>query len=243
MGEDVSRRNKDFISVAIIVVLVLSIIASVLTQGFWLIKPQTPPPSNLQELKPVAPEGKMAELMDGGLVLGSNSSPVVIVEFSDLQCPFCRSFWEDSYPSLKSEYIDSGEVQLVYRHFPLSFHPSAEKGAEAIECAREQGNGWGFIDQAYEQQAKLGLGTVSFSTDDMKSWASQIGLNSTVFDNCLDSGKYASKVQADLTYGQSNGVQGTPSFFLGKRDGSNIVPISGAQPYGTFQATIEQLLK
>jgi protein-disulfide isomerase len=72
-------------------------------------------------------------------VLGKSDAPVTIVEFSDFECPYCARFMKDTYPQIKTKYIDTGKVRVVFRHFPLSFHASAQKAAEAGECAARQG--------------------------------------------------------------------------------------------------------
>src|SRR3989344_7320374 len=92
-----------------------------------------------------APTAKVEVSADDDPVLGDKNAPVTIIEFSDYQCPFCRKFWTEILPSIKSEYIDTGKVKFVYRDFPLtSIHPSAEPAAEATNCVREQGG-----DEAY----------------------------------------------------------------------------------------------
>lgn len=170
-------------------------------------------------------------------VLGNKDAKVTIVEFSDFQCPFCRRFWVDSFPQLKSNYIDTGKAKLVYRHFPLDFHPSAVPAAKAAECASEQGKFWEMHDKIFGEQEKKGQGTVTFTVADLKNWAKDIGLGGDVFSQCLDSDKYSQRISSDLNYGTSIGISGTPTFFI---NGQRIV---GAQPYSVFQAAIEGLLK
>ncbi len=205
--------------------------------------PQPPEGPSQQAPPPAAPLVNMSALSAGGLSVGSDTAPVVMVEFSDYQCPFCRNFWLQTYPTLKEKYIDTGEVQLVYKDFPLGFHPAAEMSAEAVACAQEQGKGWALHDKIFEEQAAVGTGTVQYSETDVKGWANSTGLDMTAFDACLDSGKYAQAVNQSLSEGAALGIAGTPSFMIGKRDGSNVVPINGALPYGTFSATIDQLLQ
>ena len=158
-------------------------------------------------------------------VLGSKTAKVTIVEFSDYECPFCGRHFEQTYPQLKKDYIDTGKVQLVFKDFPLSFHPQAQKAAESARCAGEQGKYWEMHDKLFSNQQSL-------SVENEKKWAKELGLNTAKFDSCLDSGKYASAVQADSNYGQSIGVSGTPAFFI---NGKKLV---GAQPYSSFQAAI-----
>jgi protein-disulfide isomerase len=258
--------GKDTLYGIVIAGLAALLLLSIFTQGFGLVKApaqqagtQAAQPSGGSQpsggTQPSAAAGSggtaaagspgnMKDLMDDDMKLGSDSAPVVIVEFSDFQCPFCRSFFENSFPSIKKDYIDTGKVQFVFRDFPLSFHPAAEPSAEAVECAEDQSKGWELHDKIFEEQAKQGQGTVQFSVSDIKSWAAQIsGLDTSAFNSCLDSGKYANEVQADEDDGVAAGVRGTPAFLIGKRDGSDIVPISGAQPYSVFKSTIDQLLQ
>ncbi len=170
-------------------------------------------------------------------VLGSANAPVEIIEFSDYQCPFCRKFWQDTLPQLKTEYIDTGKAKLVVRDFPLSFHPMAPKAAEAAECAGEQNKYFEMHDKMFEEQNKLDGGTVrstvQFSADDLKKWAADIGLKAEQFNSCLDSGKYTAEVQKDFNDGTTAGVSGTPSFFV---NGQQLV---GAQPFAAFKQVID----
>ena len=121
----------------------------------------------------------------GGLIGGSNDddpflgpekAKVTIIEFSDYQCSFCRSFWRDALNRIKSEYINSGKVKFVYRDFPLSFHPLAQKYAEGAECAGDQNKYWEMHDKIFEEQDKLGQGTVrAYGINDIKRWAGELG--------------------------------------------------------------------
>jgi len=159
-------------------------------------------------------------------ILGSKDAKVTIVEFSDYECPFCGRHFSQTLPQIKSNYVDSGKARLAFKDFPLSFHPNAQKAAEAARCAGEQGKYWEMHDILFENQQALSLSSY-------KSWAKGIGLDSTRFDSCIDSGKYAQAVSNDLNYGQQVGVQGTPAFFI------NGILISGACPYSTFSQAID----
>ena len=181
-----------------------------------------------------ATKDKQDVSVDDDSFLGKKSAPVVVVEFSDFQCPFCRSFWRDTLPLIKSEYIDTGKVRFVYRDFPLGFHPGAIPAAQATECAEDQGKFWEMHDKIFIEQDKQGSGTVQFGVDDLKRWAGEMGLNAGEFNSCLDSGKYAEEVSNDLKDGQAAGVSGTPSFFI---NGKLVV---GAQPFSAFKAIIDE---
>ncbi|MBI2044252.1 DsbA family protein [Candidatus Pacearchaeota archaeon] len=190
--------------------------------------------------------------LDDDAVLGNKDAPVTIVEFSDYQCPFCRKFWTETYPQIKSEYIDTGKVKLVYRDFPLSsIHPMAQPSAEAAECVHEKGGDEAYFkmhDKIFSEQNILDSGsaqgpvttTVSYTGDDIKSWAKEIGYN---IDSCLDSGKYRNEVQKDLADATTSGFQGTPGFAIVKGGDSEGLALRGAYPFDAFQQAIEAALQ
>ena len=175
---------------------------------------------------PTAPLEKQDVKYDGAPILGEEDAPVTIVEFSDFQCPYCARFFEQTFPQLKENYIKTGKVKLAFRHLPLSFHQYAQKTAEASECANEQGKFWEYHDTVFNNQDQL-------SDTILSTWAGEIGLDVKKFDDCLESGKYKEKVQADSNDAGSYGVSGTPSFFI---NGKLLV---GAQPYEAFQQVID----
>lgn len=165
---------------------------------------------------------------DGGQHLrGNKNAQVKLVEYSDFECPFCKRH----HPTLKQILAEYGDtVSLEYKHFPLNFHPNAQKAAEASECAAEQGKFWEFHDAVFEDQLALGI-------PQYKEWVAKAGLNTRQFNNCLDSGKYAAKVQSEYQEGQTKGVQGTPATFI------NGQLVSGAQPYEAIKQAIDQALQ
>lgn len=173
-----------------------------------------------------SPTLNLEELADEDKILGDPNAPITIVEFSDFECPFCGRFYSQTLGQLKEEYIDTGKVKLIYRDFPLSFHPQAQPAAEAAECANEQGKFFEFHDLIFENQSLLGPATYS-------QWAADLGLDVEQFDSCLDDGKYRAEVQADFAAGQAAGVSGTPTFFI---NGQKIV---GAQPFSVFKQIID----
>ena len=185
---------------------------------------------------PVAGE-KVDVSADDDAVMGNEKAKVTVIEFSDFQCPFCRSFWSGAFQQIKKEYIDTGKVKFVYRDFPLSFHPAAISAAQATECAKDQGKFWEMHDKIFSEQEKQGQGTIQFSVSDIKNWASQIGLDTKTFNQCLDSGKYKSEVEKDIADGSAYGVSGTPTLYI------NDNPIVGAQPFSVFKAIIDGELK
>lgn len=167
--------------------------------------------------------------IDNDAVLGDDDAPITIIEFSDYECPFCTRFYLNTLPQIKSEYIDTGKVKLIYRDYPLGFHANAQKAAEAAECAGEQ-------EKYYEMHDKLFDEGVDGGVSSFKQYAKEIGLNAEEFNECLDSGEMASEVQKDFQDGQRAGVQGTPTFFI------NGKILKGAQPFEVFKQIIEEEL-
>jgi len=189
-----------------------------------------------QATGPVAGE-KVNVSVDDDALIGNENAKVTVVEFSDFQCPFCRSFWSGAYQQIKKEYIDTGKIRFVYRDYPLPFHPAAQASAESAECADDQGKFWEMHDKIFSEQGKQGTGTITYGITDLKKWASQIGLDSVKFNKCLDSGKYKSEVEKDSADGSSYGVSGTPTLFV------NGNPVVGAQQFSVFKALIDKELK
>ncbi|MFH1769564.1 MAG: DsbA family protein [Parcubacteria group bacterium] len=177
------------------------------------------------------------EITEDDRILGDKDAPVTIVEYSDFQCIFCRVLWGDALESIKDEYVDSGEVRLVFRHFPLSFHEAADVSAHAVECAGDQGMFWELHDKIFEEQNKIDPnGTVSYNKDDILDWALDIDLDVEELEACIDSGKYSDKIAEDTASGASLGVSGTPGSFV---NGKAVV---GAQPFEVFEALIDEAL-
>lgn len=176
-----------------------------------------------------APDVDMKDLIDDDAIRGDPSAPVTIVEFSDYECPFCARFYSETLGQIESKYIDTGKVKLIYKDFPLSFHPQAQKAAETAECAGEQGKYYEMHDLLFEQGVQGGVAG-------FKQYARQLGLNTARFDACLDSGQMAAEIQADMVVGQKVGIQGTPGFII------NGQLVSGAQPFAVFDAAIQAAL-
>lgn len=175
-------------------------------------------------------------------VKGDPNAKVVIVEYSDYQCPFCGRFYADSESKIISKYVDSGKVLLLYKDFPLSFHPFAEPAAEGARCAGEQGKYWEMHEKIFTEVNKANAQGITPTAVDLKAWAKTLGLDSTKFDSCLDSGKTKAAVQANFQEGSSFGVSGTPTFFIGKVGGT-AEQVVGAQPYAVFEQALDNALK
>lgn len=166
-------------------------------------------------------------------VLGSADAPVTIVEYSDFECPFCARFYSDAYQQLKETYVASGDVKIVFKDFPLSFHQLAEPAGIAGKCVfREAGNDafFSFHDTVFENQQSLSIAN-------LKVWAMDLGVSEEAYDSCYADPEVAAQVQADFAEGQAFGVSGTPSFVI---NGQLLV---GAQPFSAFEQIIEAELQ
>ena len=173
--------------------------------------------------------------------MGAKNAKVTLVEFTDYQCPFCARHASQVLPQIMSEYVKTGKVKYVVRHFPLeSMHPAAAKASEAASCAAEQGKFW-------EMHSRLLANPRALEPKSLSEHAGALKLELPRFQECLDSGKYAAVVRQDLADGQQAGVNGTPSFFLGltgagpaKLEATKM--LEGAQPFPAFKEAIESLL-
>ena len=170
---------------------------------------------------------KMQVAYDPDRLRGNLKAPIVIVEFSDFQCPYCRS----AEPTLKKLLAKYGDrLSLAYRDFPLrDIHPQAELAAEASRCAGEQGKFWEYHDLIFDNPAKL-------SREGFIELARSLKLDDKQFDSCLSSEKYKAQIEQDLQLGMRAGVSGTPGFII------NGELLSGSLPQESFEKFIDEAL-
>lgn len=174
-------------------------------------------------------------------VRGNPDAPVVIVEYSDFECPFCKRF-HNTMNQLMDEYGDSGELAWVYRHFPLeTLHPvKAHLEAVATECAAEQGGNeafWSYADRFME----LTPSNNQTNTDVvLPQIAQELGLNVEAFNTCLGSGRYDEKIASQIENAAQTGGRGTPWSILITKDGEKF-PLNGAQPIEVIRQIIDEV--
>lgn len=195
---------------------------------------QTPAPTLTQVQNP--PDA------DDDPFIGSEDAPIIMIEFSDYQCPFCRSFFNETLPLIKENYIDKGLVKFVYRDMPLTSlgHTDATPAANAAECAREQGGDeiyFAYHDLIFEGENKLGYGTVSIPEESLYSYAKELNLDEAAFRECQEGQDYYDEIAADSAAGRAAGMSGTPSFAI---NGKIVV---GAYPYESFEQVLNQFLE
>ncbi len=170
--------------------------------------------------------------INSGRVLGQANAPVTIDEYADFQCPICRRA-ELLIRQIAPQYIDTGQVKIVYHNFAFLGAESVQ-AAQAAECANAQGKFWEYAGYLFDHQTGENVG--AFSNANLKQFAQDLNLDMTTFNACLDSGKYASLVQQELQEGRALGVNATPTFFI---NGQRIV---GVLPQNQFTALLDSLL-
>ena len=234
--EEPSKANNLSIPVAIVIAGVL--IAGAVYMG----TNRTDTANNQVQATPEQQSGnleQMAAIISGDHIRGNPNASVKIVEYSDMECPFCKSF-HPTMQRIVDEYGD--KVAWVYRHFPLdSIHSKARPEAIAAECANELGGNdafWQFTDRFFEVTPSNNQTDIETALPQI---AREIGLNESQFAACLESGKYDEHIQNDLDNAVATGGNGTPWSIVVTVSGKKY-PLSGAQPYEAVKQLIELAL-
>jgi protein-disulfide isomerase len=172
-----------------------------------------------------------------GFALGRPDAPLTMVEFTDLQCPFCRQYVTVTFDQIKKNWIDTGKLRYISRDFPLDFHPQAMPSARAARCAGEQGKFW-------DMRMSLMRNANLLSPDYITKTATDLKLDTKAFAACTASTKFDAEIQADIEEGARIGVGGTPTFVLGKTTPTSLEGpmIVGAMPYAQFDAKLKEIL-
>lgn len=173
--------------------------------------------------------------------IGEEDASVTVIEFTDYQCPFCQRHFQQTFDQIKTNYADTGKIKYVSRHYPLGFHPNAQKASEAAACAQDQGKFWEMHEALFEKQSEWSNLAAADAAAKFKAYAADAGVNAGTFATCLDSGAKTAYVQADMAAGSASGIDGTPGFWILGPNGEN-QKISGAYPFATFQSAIDGLL-
>jgi protein-disulfide isomerase len=175
--------------------------------------------------------------VDGHAALGVKDAPVTIIEYTDLQCPFCARFSTQTFPELQKKYIDTGKVRFVARDLPLTFHAQAVPAAVAARCAGDQGKYWEYRERLFAGQKEL-------SDTLYDKLATEMNLDAKKFAACRASPQYKTAAEADRTAANAMGITGTPTFLVGTVTNGTFSGerVTGAQPLSAFEAKIEPLL-
>lgn len=188
-----------------------------------------------QNPPPPPARGEVTPVSESDHVRGNPNAKIAWIEYSDYECPFCGRIHPDLVQLLE-EYPD--DILWVYRHFPLeSIHPNARTLSYGAECAAELAGEeafWAYTDAAYEQQA---------SSPDPVELGVEVGVSRAAMQECIDSGRYEDRVNADLVTGQEAGVTGTPGNVVLNTETGEFQLIPGALPYAQLEAVVQQLLE
>ena len=181
-----------------------------------------------------APKDSDGVRADLARIQGSPTAPIWVIEVSDFQCPFCKQWHDQTYQKLRDEFVKTGKVRLAYINFPLNQHINAWPAAETAMCAGAQGKFWEMHDALFVNQTrweKLPSPAPFFD-----SLARATGLNVARWQQCVQSGKMKSWIQADHDRAQTAGAESTPTFIIGDK------MLTGAQPIESFRSAIDSAL-
>lgn len=166
--------------------------------------------------------------------LGNPQAPLTMVEFTDFQCPYCNRFHQQTFPLIKKEFIDKGNLRYMVRDLPLDFHEQAIKAAQAAHCAGEQGKYWAMKDALFRNAKALGA-------ENLPGYAEKTGVDLAKFQECFSSRRYLEQIQASVADAKRLGISGTPTFVIGRNIGNDRIEghmVVGAHPYAAFEKAI-----
>jgi len=174
----------------------------------------------------------------GSPILGDPLAPITIVEFGDYQCHQCYNWFHNTKPMIMRDYIETGKANLVFVDFAF-LGKDSPKAAQATYCADDQNMYWEYHNSLYTfQESKIDNGWAN--SERLKSFAFNLNLDMTLFDECLDSEKYSKRVQYNSQQARDNGVRGTPGFFIVGPDGQE--QLGGAQPFSVFKRILDSMI-
>lgn len=240
------KQKKDYLLPISIIIAALLIAGSwVYTAGLKNIEPEKQVGQIKQSAVSVSDIENIKLISSDDYIMGNSNATVKIMEFSDLECPFCKVFHQ-TMKKVMAEYGNDGKVAWVYRHWPLEqLHPKAKTSALAAECAGELGGNskfWQYLDRYFEVTPSNN----QINLNELPNIAESIGLNRGEFEGCLKSEKYKSKIEAQIENAVNSNSEcprcGTPFSVVIAKDGKKY-PISGAYPYEDVKAIIEEALK
>ena len=174
----------------------------------------------------------------GSPILGSLNAPITIVEFGDYQCSQCYKWYHETKPAIIENFIQTGKANLIFVDLAFLGRDSP-KASAATYCAEEQGKYWEYHGLLYSSQEAIDNGWAS--SERLKAFAFNLGLDTDLFDSCLDSGKFDKRVQYNTNEATKQGATGTPTFIIVNSDGEQ-QKIAGAQPYSVFKNVIDSMI-
>lgn len=152
-----------------------------------------------------------------GYLLGSATAPIEISEYADFTCPACAAFGTVQFPDIRARLVETGKVRFRYRDFPLEggIHKYSRVAAHSAACANDQGKFWELGERQYQRQSDWAM--AGNAVGKLKELAKEVGLDTDAWQSCMESAKYAGRIQASSEEGVKVGVSQTPSFLIGGR--------------------------
>ncbi len=202
-------------------------------------RPTPTPTLSYADLHPFDPDpDRPGRTYMGDAFIGSEDAPVVILEISDLQCPYCRRHHTEVWPEFKEKYVDTGKVRVIFKH--LLGHDKSEPAAEAAECAGNQGELFSFVDLLYERTDEWTRQDGDALWDTFKGYAEELGLDTAAFNTCLDDHEMQEKVRQDHRLVLQANVRGTPTFIV-IANGQVLGRIPGFIPMEQWDKVMQQV--
>jgi protein-disulfide isomerase len=203
--------------------------------GKLVAKPEPPPRQTFEKVS-----GVYLSQTSSLAMLGSPTASVALLEFTDLQCPYCGRFEKATFPDIDTRLIRTGRIKYVLRHFPIEeIHPFALKAAESVVCAGDQGKDWELRHALFAHQQAL-------SPPDLIRHGQLIGIDMARFRSCLDD-KQLLRIRQDIAEGVRLGVDSTPTFFVGRISADGTVQIklriTGALPFDVFRDAVDDVAR
>lgn len=218
---------------------VVATLASVIAAGalLWMIVMRPAPAQQAGRSAPPIPTEPVS--LEGAPTIGVATAPVVILEFSDFECPFCARFAEGTWPEIKAKYVDTGQVQVAFRHLPLSIHKRAQHAAETAACAGAQEKFWPLHDQIFATPGAL-------EEQHLAEYARRVQVDQVEFDKCMR-GVGTATVKADVDIAKALKLTGTPAFLIGPRLDQGRLKVAtlllGARPLADFDQAVRDALR
>jgi protein-disulfide isomerase len=221
-----AERASNAISIFVMIFAMLAI-----GSNYWKSHRATPP----GDQSPL-PEQPLS--LEGAAMNGDTDAPLVLMQFTDFECPFCAKFALETFPKIKTSYIDTGRVLFALRHRPLTIHANARTAAEAMVCAGRQEKAWPLHDLLFQRSGAL-------SDEVIRDAGEAIGLDVRTFENCLEGGA-SDQVNRDIEQANAAAMTSTPAFFVGVRQPDGTVRVLkrlvGALPFDVFSAALDEEL-
>lgn len=170
--------------------------------------------------------------------MGQADAPVTVIEFNDLQCPFCSRFHATTFGEIRKNYIDTGKVRFINRDLPLEdLHPQAVRASHAARCAGEQGKYWEALDRLISRQAGM-------SPTSIDKHVTELGVEPTAYRACMESNRHMDAIRDSGNAAKALGITGTPTFLIGRVEGNVFTgqKLVGAVPYASFENAIKSAM-